>query len=83
MNNGDQTMMNEKFDLYGSTGKWMSEKYPTENEENCFDRAKDIMLDCKNNISQPITATYYRKKQGNEFNYDKVNYTFPPPGNSQ
>ena len=86
-NKGDQTIMNKKFDLYGGSGRVRSWRKPFEqedtvpdNKESCFKRAGDFYQDCKNTVHQPITATFYGKEQGNEFNYAESNYSFPPAG---
>ena len=87
-NHGDQTIMNQKFDLYGGSSRHRSWRKPflfgqyksSENKKSCFNRATDFFGDCKNNMMQPITATFYGKIKGNKLSYDESNYTYPPRG---
>jgi len=87
-NHGEQSIMNKKFDLYGGLSRHRSWFRPfldaqykvSENKEACFSKAKVFFGDCKNKMTQPITATFYGKLQGNKLSYDESNNTFPPPG---
>ena len=71
----------ETFDLFGSSGigAMSGKKKPTtENKENCFERAEYVFLDCKNTMNYPVTATFYEKKQDNQFNYKKNRQLYIP-----